>query len=38
MINGYAKLESLPKCPANDELLQITSGAKKESINRRQLM
>ncbi|GFQ86890.1 hypothetical protein TNCT_392851 [Trichonephila clavata] len=38
MINGYAKLESLPKCPANDELLQITSGAKKESIDRRQLM
>ncbi|GFQ64607.1 hypothetical protein TNCT_85561, partial [Trichonephila clavata] len=38
MIIGYAKLESLPKCPANDELLQITSEAKNEAINRRQLM
>ncbi|GFQ94588.1 protein PBDC1 [Trichonephila clavata] len=32
IITGYAKLESLPKCPANDELLQITMKAKKEAI------
>ncbi|GFQ98079.1 uncharacterized protein TNCT_148961, partial [Trichonephila clavata] len=37
-IIGYAKLESLPKCPANDELLQITNDAKKEAIRKRQLM
>ncbi|GFQ91466.1 hypothetical protein TNCT_487671 [Trichonephila clavata] len=38
MIIGYAKLESLPKCPANDDLLQITNSAKMESIRKRQLM
>ncbi|GFQ80608.1 hypothetical protein TNCT_678951, partial [Trichonephila clavata] len=38
MIIGYAKLESLPKCPANDELLLITTDAKKEAISKRQLM
>ncbi|GFR11120.1 hypothetical protein TNCT_231691 [Trichonephila clavata] len=38
MIIGYATLESLPKCPANDELLLITIDAKKEAISKRQLM
>ncbi|GFR05774.1 hypothetical protein TNCT_327221 [Trichonephila clavata] len=38
IITGYAKLESLPKCPANDELLQITMNSKKEAISKRELM
>ncbi|GFR01557.1 hypothetical protein TNCT_431341 [Trichonephila clavata] len=38
IITGYTKLEYLPKCPANSELLQMTMKEKKEAIRKRELM
>ncbi|GFQ67770.1 hypothetical protein TNCT_148361 [Trichonephila clavata] len=38
LITGYAKLEFLPKCPANTHLLQMTRIEKKGAISKRDFL